>query len=210
MSSPNESSVTHPEPCECCGGDNITWHAPSPLWNAVIRGGSIVGDDEFGIVCPLCFVQLAEAKGVVTRGGWRLMPEVVDVELETTTPSGRTWDAESWLWVDPPSPGTQRFHIGDIISITDGTLVSPDGMDGIRALLGYMAGEKPNDLGGGYALVAVAKACRGPLAEQHPDIAAIRFPVGITGDDIKAWLDEQVAEHGAWREVAPLRAGAVA
>lgn len=73
------------------------WCAPSPLWNAVMRGGSVNGVEEFdGIVCPVCFAQLAEQRGIASV--WRLSAEQVHVPLETVTPSGRTWDSDAWLW----------------------------------------------------------------------------------------------------------------
>lgn len=93
--------MTHPEAtCARCGGPNITWCAPSPLWNAVMRGGSINGEDEFdGIVCPICFAHLADERGIAAV--WRFYAEDVRVELETVTPSGRQWDDRRWLWMDP-------------------------------------------------------------------------------------------------------------
>jgi hypothetical protein len=91
----------HPEAdCRRCLGPNITWSAPSPLWNAVMRGGSINGDDEFGgIVCPTCFGDLAEQRGIART--WRLTADVVLVELETVTPSGRVWNEAAGLWREP-------------------------------------------------------------------------------------------------------------
>jgi len=86
--------------CHRCGGPNRSWHVPSPLWNAVMRGGSINGEEEYsGIVCPTCFMVLAEERGV--GEAWRLDARVVHVELELTTPSGRVWDAEADLWREP-------------------------------------------------------------------------------------------------------------
>jgi hypothetical protein len=92
----------HPEAhCHRCGGPNITWSAPSPLWNAVMRGGSINGADEFdGIVCPTCFAVLAEWRGIARA--WTLKADEVFVELETVTPSGRVWDDASGMWREPP------------------------------------------------------------------------------------------------------------
>ena len=96
-------SAAHRRPesvCRRCGGANPVWSAPSPLWNQVMRGGSINGDEEFyGIVCPLCFIALAEQRGIAD--GWRLSATDVHVELETVTPSGRVWDDEAWLWQTP-------------------------------------------------------------------------------------------------------------
>ncbi len=83
--------------CHRCRLVNVVWTAPSPLWNAVMRGGTINGPELFdGIVCPACFAELAETHGVADT--WRLTAERVHVELETVTPSGRTWDSERWLW----------------------------------------------------------------------------------------------------------------
>lgn len=90
--------MEHPETvCRRCGGPNVVWHAPSPLWNAVMRGGSIDGPQEFGeLICPTCFAVLAEERGIATD--WRLDAADVHVELETTTPSGRVWSAGLDLW----------------------------------------------------------------------------------------------------------------
>jgi hypothetical protein len=63
-----------------------------------MRGGSIDGPWEFGeLICPTCFVVLAEERGIAS--GWRIEAEHVAVELETVTPSGRTWDAGRRLWI---------------------------------------------------------------------------------------------------------------
>jgi hypothetical protein len=90
------------EYCRRCGSANIVWTAPSPLWNAVMRGGSINGEDNpDGIVCPVCFAQLAEYRKVASL--WRFYAERVHVPLETVTPSGRVWDPETWMWREPES-----------------------------------------------------------------------------------------------------------
>lgn len=87
--------------CRRCGGPNdVVWCAPSPLWNAVMRGGTIGGDEQYeGIVCPRCFATLAETAGIARV--WRLYAETVLVDLATTTPDGRVWDDKAWLWRDP-------------------------------------------------------------------------------------------------------------
>lgn len=97
------------EDCKRCGRSGIVWFAESPLWNAVIRGGSINGAPKFGdMVCASCFMELAEEQGIASR--FRVSAEVVNVELQTTTPSGRVWDEDRWLWTQPPDsldrPGT--------------------------------------------------------------------------------------------------------
>lgn len=99
---PDVGTPDHPEAlCRRCGGPNVVWVAPSPLWNAVMRGGSINGDDDpAGIVCPTCFAVLAQERGVAEL--WRLSAERVKVELETVTPSGRVWDEQAWRWREAP------------------------------------------------------------------------------------------------------------
>lgn len=88
------------ERCNRCGRACTVWFASSPLWNAVIRSGSIDGDPKYGdMVCATCFMQLAEEQGIASH--FRVSAEQVNVELETTTPSGRTWDEDRQLWVDP-------------------------------------------------------------------------------------------------------------
>jgi hypothetical protein len=87
------------EACRRCGSENPPWFAPSPVWNAVMRNGSIENPDDWGgIVCATCFTVLAEEKDIASL--WRLIPERVEVELETVTPSGRVWDEGSFKWID--------------------------------------------------------------------------------------------------------------
>lgn len=97
----------HPESyCHRCGGPNIwSWHAPSPLWNYVMRGGLMSGAEDFnGIVCPICFAELAKQRGIDSH--WRLIAEDVSVELETVTPSGHVWDEASQFWIDGVPEGS--------------------------------------------------------------------------------------------------------
>lgn len=102
--SSTDGPASHPEAtCGRCGGPNVGWHAPSPLWNQVMRGGDINGTDLFGgIVCPTCFAVLAEQAGIASM--WTLRAERVHVELQTVTPSGRVWDEATQLWQEPPAP----------------------------------------------------------------------------------------------------------
>lgn len=85
------------ETCRRCGGQNVVWCAPSPLWNMVMRGNDIDGNPLFGdLVCMACFVALADDLGL--SGQWRLSLTPEPPGLIFETPSGRKWDAGSWLW----------------------------------------------------------------------------------------------------------------
>lgn len=58
---------SHPEDrCERCGGQNVTWFAPSELWNKA--------HGVYDILCPVCFVNLAEAAGIRPTA-WQIGPE---------------------------------------------------------------------------------------------------------------------------------------
>lgn len=95
----------HPEAhCHRCGGPNIPWSAPSPLWNQVMRGGDINGGPEphNGIVCPTCFAVMAQELGIARL--WRLSAQRVDVPLQTVTPSGRVWNEQTWKFDEPKAP----------------------------------------------------------------------------------------------------------
>lgn len=108
--------------CHRCGGPNVhAWTAPSPLWNQVMRDGDINGPWKYNeIICPVCFAQLAEEQGIASF--WRFYAERVHVELATTTPSGRVWNPQTWLWedrsgparLDGHSPGCQGAHTFEI------------------------------------------------------------------------------------------------
>lgn len=90
--------VAHTEDCYRCGGPNVVWYAPSPLWNLVMRGNDINGEPlHHDLVCVTCFVVLAAEAGV--RGSWRLTVDPEPDGLIYQTPSGRRWDAERFLWI---------------------------------------------------------------------------------------------------------------
>lgn len=93
--------------CERCGCNYHPWIAPSPLWNAIMREGSINGPWKgCELICPTCFIAEGEASGAAT--GWKVIARTVNVELETVTPSGRIWDDAQDLWVEPPPPRSPR------------------------------------------------------------------------------------------------------
>lgn len=89
--------------CHRCKGPNVVWAAASPLWNEVMRGGDINGDWEFDeIICPTCFCVLAKERGVADF--FRLFSPEPIVRLKEVTPSGRTWNKDTFLWDEPTQP----------------------------------------------------------------------------------------------------------
>lgn len=96
---------------------------------------------------------------------------------------------------------TKTFHIGDILSITDGHLVSPRHVGGIYDILGWMTGESLMT----HSLPRASRECEGNLRAQHPDLAAVVVPDDLRSEAaVLSWLDTQIAIFGETREVAPL------
>jgi hypothetical protein len=100
----------------------------------------------------------------------------------------------------------RQFHIGDILSVTTGRLVAPNHMQAIYELLDFMTGDSNFT----HQLPRVSQECAPELLRQHPDLANVEVPDEFgepIGESVDAWLAEQVATYGVWRDVAPLPRG---
>ena len=99
---------------------------------------------------------------------------------------------------------TKSFHLGDILSVTTGRLVSPSHMDGIYGVLNWMTGDNLFT----HQLPRACDECQEPLLAQHPDLRDIEVPEDFGGKEgVDRWLAEQVDRFGENREVAPLADG---
>src|ERR1043165_2185200 len=94
---------------------------------------------------------------------------------------------------------TKPFHLGDVLSITTGKLVSPRLMQGVYEILSFMTGDSIFTHQIGRAM----KACVPALIKQHPQLATIVAPE-LDEWTCRTWLAEQVEEFGETLEVAPL------
>jgi len=95
----------------------------------------------------------------------------------------------------------REFHIGTILSITQDRLISPDGVDGLYAILNYMTGDNLYT----HQLPRAMRECRPWLLRQHPQLA------GFDGDEINRdnWQDHiarAVAMYGERLSVDPIPA----
>jgi len=97
---------------------------------------------------------------------------------------------------------TKTFHIGDILSVTTGLLVSPRHIGGVYDILNWMTGDNLFT----HQLPRAMDECAPSLRAQHPDLAAIVPPAdfGDSREAVEAWLAEQVTRFGETRQVAPL------
>lgn len=88
----------HEGRCDRCKGPNpANWHAPSPLWNTVMR--IYGGDERYPFCCPTCFVVTARELGIESPN-WHLSIDGMDIASLWTDADGRTWDAAKCLWVE--------------------------------------------------------------------------------------------------------------
>lgn len=94
---------------------------------------------------------------------------------------------------------TRQFHLGDILSITTGRLVSPNRIKGVRNIVNYMC----RDSFSTYQLSRASKECEPYLLEAFPHFADIdiRF---VNVDNWEDWLGELVILCGEFHAVRPI------
>jgi len=114
---------------------------------------------------------------------------------------------------------TKEFHLGDVLSITTGRLVSPRHIDGVYDILNFMTGD---DLFT-RQLPRASEECKPYLIKQFPKLATPEMDLAITELDemlrtknenteakkiVIDWLAKQAAKYGETFIVEPLSMGA--
>lgn len=97
---------------------------------------------------------------------------------------------------------TRDFHIGDILSVTDGHLVSPRHIAGVYDILNFMTGDNLFT----HQLPRALGECRPHLLTLHPQLAKADAS-GVTAENWKAWLADRVKEFGETLPVTPIPKG---
>lgn len=105
----------------------------------------------------------------------------------------------------------KSFHIGDVLSIVTGRLVSLKGAVGLSEILSYMTSENLLP----FALPRAIEECKPYLLEQYPQLKSIRpeemfknIPIEeITFSMVKEWLNTQIELFGEYYDVDKLPAG---
>lgn len=98
---------------------------------------------------------------------------------------------------------TERFHLGDVLSMTTGKLLSPSHMGGIYKIAQHLAGEPVWT----HQLGRVMTESRPHLLAQFPALEP------VTGEDVtpenhQRWLAVMVETLGEWFDVLPMPADA--
>lgn len=108
---------------------------------------------------------------------------------------------------------TKEFHVGDLLSVVTGRLVSPDHIGGIYNVVDFMTGQA-------HMTHQLPRACddvKPVLLRQHPWLAEITvpefsIPSDATGEEaeriVLGWTDEVAAQYGAMHAVEALPFGA--
>lgn len=97
----------------------------------------------------------------------------------------------------------RRFHLGDILSITTGQLVSPRHIDGVYDILNYMTSDNLFT----HQLPRASRECAPYLLKQHPALAGLDT-TDVGPQTWRSWLDAQVRKFGETLPVEPLPAHA--
>jgi len=96
----------------------------------------------------------------------------------------------------------RKFHLGDVLTVTTGRLLSLRGVDGLYDILNYMTGDELYT----HALPRAGRICAPVLLKQYPQLADVDAE-GINKENWKNWLAEQVAKYGEELEVTPIAEG---
>lgn len=93
----------------------------------------------------------------------------------------------------------REFHIGDILSVTSGYLVSPTNFGAVHELIEYLLSEAVFT----HAIPMVADRCRDGVLVQHPQLATADCS-GVTPDNHRERLAALVEQFGERLPISPL------
>lgn len=98
---------------------------------------------------------------------------------------------------------TKSFHVGDVLSVMTGVLVSPDHIGGVYKILGWMVDDEGVMT---HQLPRLSREVEPFLRKAFPDLAAIDMSaVSITSEaECIAWLASLEPEFGTHRNVPRL------
>jgi hypothetical protein len=94
---------------------------------------------------------------------------------------------------------TRCFHLGDVLSITTGKLVSPRLIDGVYDILNFMTGDNLFT----HQIPRASRECEPHLLRQHPQLATVSTE-SVDAQTWRSWLDAQVQQFGEYLDVEPI------
>lgn len=100
-------------------------------------------------------------------------------------------------------PATKDFHIGDILSVTTGRLVSPRHIDGVYDILNWMTGESLFT----HQLPRVSHEAAPILLAAHPELAGAQQEAeAVTPGNWRHFLAKMVERYGEMLPVPKMNA----
>lgn len=94
---------------------------------------------------------------------------------------------------------TKKFHLGDILSITTGHLLSPRHMEGIYEILNFMTGDSLFT----HQLPRASNECKPYLLDDMPWLKEIDAS-GVNEHNYNEWMAGQVKKHGEFHSVSTI------
>lgn len=103
---------------------------------------------------------------------------------------------------------SKEFDLGDVLSVTTGTLLSSRGLDGVCDLLSFMTGKDPLPP---HLMIGVAFECRKHIAQiyaQLPEVAPMYFQLFPDSKQLeqahRRWVDARKVDYGDTLLISPL------
>lgn len=95
---------------------------------------------------------------------------------------------------------SRAFPLADVLSVTTGRLLSARKMDGLTDLLNWMTGDDLEI----WQLLRAADEARPALIAQHPFLADLQPPAGLSKLGLHMWLTTAILKTGGMPTVRPL------
>jgi hypothetical protein len=98
----------------------------------------------------------------------------------------------------------RAFHLGDLVSVVTGRLVSPNHIGGVYDVCDYVTGQAHMT----HQLPRACNTVKPWLYAQHPWLAEIDVPEWVCDEvTVSRWLAEATAQHGELHVVEPMPIG---
>lgn len=99
---------------------------------------------------------------------------------------------------------SRAFHLGTLLTVTNGKMVSPNHIDGVRELVDFVTGESHMT----HQLMRAADVVKAWLVPQLPWLGDVKVPTGLSSEEkVLTWLVKATAEYGAMHEVEAMPLG---
>lgn len=96
---------------------------------------------------------------------------------------------------------TKNFHIGDVLGIVPGRLISPDHVGGVYNILNWMTGDNLMT----HQLPRASRECEPYLRDQFPDLTSVDVPDTINSrESADAFLETLYPKFGEFVAVAKI------